>query len=276
MVAGWGCAAATAEGAEPALTMLGEATEAGHPYDVILLDLCMPDIDGFGLARLILDDARLAAIPMIMLTSSAQRGEPERAHNAGIMAYLTKPVRASQLRSALNVVFGPAALPDRLDDPGSDRATGPRRTSRRPAASRPHDEKVLLVEDNLVNQKVFVAMLTNIGYQVEVAGDGLGALDSLARHRYSAVLMDCQMPGMDGFEATEELRRREGTERHTPVIALTASAMATDRTRCIEAGMDDYLTKPLNAQALTAALDHWLPRDDPTGRWTRPAHQAAN
>jgi len=123
----------------------------------------------------------------------------------------------------------------------------------------PAEVLVLLVEDNPVNQKVLTAVLTRIGCAVHVVANGKQALESLARHSYDAVLMDCQMPVMDGYEATAELRRREGTGRRTPVIALTASAMAEDRERCMTAGMDDYLTKPVSMQNLAATLTHSLP-----------------
>lgn len=126
-----------------------------------------------------------------------------------------------------------------------------------------HAGRPLLAEDNPVNQRLFRTILTRPGYTVDIAADGRLALQLAAENRYSAILMDCQMPNMDGYQATEALRIREGPERHTPVIALTASAMATDRERCLEAGMDDYLTKPLHAADLAAALTRW--RREPSG-----------
>jgi two-component system, sensor histidine kinase and response regulator len=120
---------------------------------------------------------------------------------------------------------------------------------------------VLLVEDNVVNQKVFSAMLTSIGYRVDVAENGFDALDALDRRHYGAVFMDCQMPVMDGYQTTEKIRVREGIARHTNVIAVTASAMAADRDRCLDAGMDDYMAKPLKAIDLAAKLNYWLHPD---------------
>jgi CheY-like chemotaxis protein len=120
---------------------------------------------------------------------------------------------------------------------------------------------LLLVEDNVVNQKVVLARLSRLGYTADVAVNGADALEHLERNRYAAVLMDCQMPVMDGYEATSNLRRLEGTDRHTPVIALTALAMTTDRARCIAAGMDDYLAKPVQVEDLVTALERWAPFD---------------
>jgi CheY-like chemotaxis protein len=130
------------------------------------------------------------------------------------------------------------------------------------ASSRPgpfdDEATVLLVEDNVVNQKVFRAMLASIGYRVDVAENGFDALAAMERQHYGAVFMDCQMPVMDGYQTTEKIREREGTDRHTKVIAVTASAMAADRDRCLDAGMDDYMTKPLKAVDLAAKLTFWL------------------
>jgi CheY-like chemotaxis protein len=264
MVRGWGCLATSASGVEEAMTLLRQMAEVSDRFDVVLLDLNMPDLDGYDLARMVRADPRLADIPMIMLTSSAQRGEAERTEQAGIVAYLTKPVRSALLRNAMNVALAPGGStePDTAADvpsaaPG---ATGVEVVDREVVSSEPpvFSTTVLLVEDNVVNQKVFSAMLVSIGYRVDVAENGFDALEALERQNYGAVFMDCQMPVMDGFQTTEKLREREGTSRHTSVIAVTASAMAADRVRCIEAGMDDYLTKPINTKDLAAKLDYWV------------------
>jgi PAS domain S-box-containing protein len=249
VLAGWGCAITEAEGAEVALAVLAKPDV--H-VDVILLDLNMPAIDGYGLAHMVRADSRLAQIPIVMLTSSAQRGEAERIQKAGIEAYLTKPVRSTHLRNALTTALGhaPAARP-----------THSVRNSNDGVVQLPIDAgagTVLLVEDNVVNQKVFTAMLASTGYRVDVAVNGFDALEALDNNRYAAVFMDCQMPVMDGYQTTAKLRQREGIERHTTVIAVTASAMATDRTRCLDAGMDDYLSKPLRAEDIAAKLALWV------------------
>jgi CheY-like chemotaxis protein len=224
------------------------------PFDVILLDLNMPDIDGYGLARMVREDSRLADTPMILLTSSAQRGEAEQTERAGIAAYLTKPVRSSRLRNALSVTLGPALGGTVVADP---KPTPIPRTS----LSKAPLDTVLLVEDNLVNQKVFCAMAGAVGYAVEVAVNGFEALEALDRKHYSAVFMDCQMPVMDGYQTTEKIRTIEGIDRHTYIIAVTASAMAADRARCLDAGMDDYLVKPFTAKDLATKLSYWLASD---------------
>ncbi len=258
LVTGWGCTASTVPGATEALEALRSAAGRDQAYDVVLLDLHMPDVDGYQLAGQIRADPHAGRVPLVMLASSAQPGEAQRAERTGISAYLSKPVRSAQLRQALSTVLGteqPAraagsmALQALIPNQGAA-AAGPGS----PAAS----GVLLLVEDNVVNQKVLSAVLTRIGYRVQVAVNGQQALLALEADRFAAVLMDCQMPVMDGYQATAELRRREGTNRHTPVIALTASAMAEDRQRCLVAGMDDYLSKPVNVQSLAATLAHWL------------------
>jgi PAS domain S-box-containing protein len=259
MIRGWGCTATNAGGAEEAMVLLRQMVAESDRFDVILIDLNMPDVDGYDLAEMVRADPGLAQTPMIMLTSSAQRGEAERTGQAGIVAYLTKPVRSVQLRSAMNIALAPRprtttpATPEIAVEPVVAVAA-----SKSPDGS----AAVLLVEDNVVNQKVFSAMMSSIGYGVDVAENGFDALEALERRHYGAVFMDCQMPVMDGFVTTEKLRHREGTERHTHVIALTASAMAADQTRCTAAGMDDFMAKPINAVDLAAKLALWLPIED--------------
>jgi PAS domain S-box-containing protein len=259
MVTGWGCRAVTATGAEQAMVLLRTAGDDAGPFDVIVLDLNMPEVDGDGLARLARAEPLAAHVPMIMLTSSSERGGAQRAQHAGVVAYLTKPVRWAALRQALDVALGPApagstVVPDR--GAALPVATGVGPATDGPATDGP--ATVLLVEDNVVNQKVFTAMLGSIGYGVDVAVNGFDALEALDARHYAAVFMDCQMPVMDGYETTGRIRAREGTDRHTRIIAVTASAMVADRTRCLEAGMDDYLTKPIKVEDLTATLDYWV------------------
>ena len=256
LVTMWGCTSAVANGAEQALALLRRTHAGLSGFDVVLLDLNMPGIDGYQLARTVRADSSLATIPLIMLTSSAQRGEAESSQQAGVSAYLTKPVRSDQLRKALRSTLGerdagPSGRSARVvaADPGS---------ATEPTASYGDSPAVLVVEDNLVNQKVFLAMLRNIGYPADLAANGFEALAALELREYAAVFMDCQMPEMDGYETTRRLRLREGGERHTHVIAVTAGAMAEDRARCLEAGMDDYLSKPIKAKELAAKLGQLL------------------
>ena len=277
LLSGWGCTAAVADGAHQAIALMGEAVDEGCPFAVVLLDLNMPDVDGYGLAAMVRAEPRLAATPMIMLTSSAMSGEAARTSEAGIAAYLTKPVRAGQLRGALEVVVGTAARtgggaspnqPAALDEPSVATGAPPGEltdVAREPAPSAGPEPLaadsplVLVVEDDAVNRKVLTAMLASVGYRADVAVNGIAALEALGTTRYAAVLMDCQMPVMDGYETTRELRRSEGARRRTPIIAVTATAMVADRVRCLAAGMDDYITKPLTSDALLTALERWIP-----------------
>jgi len=289
MVLSWGCSAVVADGAEPALALLREATDAADPFDVVLLDLNMPDIDGYGLAQMVLADPSLARTPMVMLTSSAQRGEAELSKQAGIVAYLNKPARSSKLRGALDIALGaatavtPGAAPVRRSDPehsvpsltgapdlkapvnGGMQAPvngdAPVNGGAEAPVSAPAltAGRVLVVEDNAVNRQVLAAMLASLGYRADVAANGSDALEAIARIDYAAVLMDCQMPVLDGYEATAQLRQREGPGRRTSVIAVTANAMPSERDRCLTAGMDDYLAKPHSVEDLAAVLARWVP-----------------
>jgi PAS domain S-box-containing protein len=261
LVMAWDCTATNAYGAGEALVLLHQMVDESDAFDVILMDLNMPDIDGHGLARLVRADERLARTPMIMLTSSSGRGETESSQDSGMVAYLTKPVRSGQLRSALSLALRPrTTVPTGAvvsDEAAPHNGVPDALVPESPLPSSP-SETVLLVEDNVVNQKVFSAMLGSIGYRVEIAVNGFDALEALDRSRFAAVFMDCQMPVMDGYQTTEKIREREGSGRHTNVIAVTASAMASDRTRCLDAGMDDYMTKPIKAAALASMLAYWV------------------
>jgi PAS domain S-box-containing protein len=266
MVIGWGCTAALADGAERALALLREAVAHAHPFDVVLLDLNMPDVDGYGLARLVCADPSLAHTPMVMLTSSAQRGDAQPTQDTGIVASVTKPVRSARLRDALNIALNPSTAERASAEP---LIPDPARRSPGPTADR-----VLVVEDHPVNRTVLTGMLASLGYQTDVARNGLDALKAVTRNHYAAILMDCQMPVMDGYEATEKLRAIEGAERRTCVIAVTATAMAGDRDRCLAAGMDDYLVKPISLPSLAAVMARWAPATTVPQR-LKPAPPAA-
>jgi CheY-like chemotaxis protein/HPt (histidine-containing phosphotransfer) domain-containing protein len=230
--------------------MMRAAAGAGRPFQVVILDMMMPDMDGLELARRIKAETTLAAARLILLTSIGLRGDAALARRAQIDAYLSKPVRQSELYNCLATVLGRAPH-------DTDLVTRHTLSESRPRLS----GRILLAEDNPINQEVVLSMLDGIGCAVDVAADGEEALAMLAQQSYDLVLMDCQMPRRDGYEATREVRRREaaaGAGRRTPVIALTANAMEGDRERCLEAGMDDYLPKPLRPGALYAALARWM------------------
>jgi len=232
-----------------ALEALRAAVDQGSPYDLAILDMHMPVVDGLELARRITADAHLRRVHLVLLTSGSVP-EPDSMREAGIAAVLTKPVHRSQLYDCLAGILGRSAQPGRRAPTHgvADAAT--------PEQQRGH---VLLVEDNEINQTVALGFLTRLGYTADIASTGEQALSMIAGIQYDAVLMDCQMPVMDGYVATAELRRREGARKHTPVIAMTASAQINDRSRCIAAGMDDYVPKPLDADTLSAALVRWIP-----------------
>jgi PAS domain S-box-containing protein len=214
------------------------------PYEVAILDMAMPTMDGVELARRISDDPAIPGLHLI-LASSGLDVDPTAARAAGVGAWLTKPVRRSQLFDSLAQVLAPSE-PERAA------------ADEEPGTSRGH---LLVAEDNEINRLVAIGILGGIGYTADVAENGAEALDMLARRGYDGVLMDCQMPVMDGYTATAELRTREGDARHTPVIALTASARWEDRDRCLAAGMDDFVSKPVSHRALAQALDRWIPAE---------------
>jgi len=246
-LAAWSMVSASAASGTEALQLLREAAARGVSYDIALLDMMMPGMDGTVLAATIRQDAALAGTHLIMLTSAGTCNNDHGTHALGIERCLSKPVRQSELYDALAMLVGAAAP-----------------VVRAPVARteyEPLHAHVLLAEDNLVNQEVAIAVLANLGCRVHASGDGYAVLEALAGGSYDVVLMDCQMPNMDGFAATAAIRRREQEQpglRRTPVIALTANAMDGDRERCLASGMDDYLTKPLRIGELHAVLKRWL------------------
>jgi CheY-like chemotaxis protein/HPt (histidine-containing phosphotransfer) domain-containing protein len=209
--------------------------------------------------------------PLVLVTTFGQRGHGLAAQAAGAAAYLTKPIRHDQLRAALATVLG--------------RAAAPTVTTSAPLITRhtmlEHDRgsvgRILVVDDNAINLKVATHMLTRLGYHADVAGNGYEAIAALERVPYALILMDCHMPEMDGFAATSAIRAREGSDRHTPIIALTASALLSEREHCLRVGMDDFLSKPMTAEALAAMLTRWLPASEtavPTPSPIAPADTA--
>ena len=274
-VVSWGMKNGMAEDGQSALAMLHAAAGREEPYDLAIIDLDMPGMDGMELARRIKADPAIASTKLTLLTSFGLRGEAEQAQRIGFSAYLTKPVRSSKLFDALATVMG--TLPAEKEGVVRKRAlheapiatyhsleggTQDRRSQE--WLARAH---VLVAEDNSVNQKVAVKILEGLRYRADVAADGLEALEALSRIRYAAVLMDVQMPEMDGYEATAEIRRRdEGKGYRTPIIAMTANAMQGDREQALEAGMDDYVPKPVKPGELEAVLERWIPQEDSSSK----------
>lgn len=252
----WGMLVEEADSAIAALEALKQAVSAGQPYDIAILDLQMPEIDGAMLARQIKADPALSQIPLIVMTSLNQR-DMKQLLEAGFAAYLVKPVRQARLFDCLfNVMNQPSsAVKNQAAKPSqTESLTSLQHDLLLPASGR---LKILLAEDSAVNQKVALHQLKKLGYAADVAANGQEVLALTATIHYDIVLMDCQMPMMDGYEATRAIRAAERLERHTVIIAMTANAMKEDRDRCFEAGMDDYLSKPVRKEDLDAKLAHW-------------------
>ncbi len=264
----WGMIHHEADSGFQALELLRSAAAAGTPYDLAILDLMMPDMDGFAVAQSIKSDPSIAATLLVMLTSFSERGHGATTREAGVAAYLTKPVRQSQLFDCLaNVISAATGTPARHDtslQPVPTLIT--KHIFKEPKMSSP--KLILLAEDNLVNQKVAIRQLQKLGYRADAVANGREAIEALSRIPYDLVLMDCQMPEMDGYEATAEIRRREeGSSRRTLIIAITAHALTGDREKCLAAGMDDYLSKPVKIEELSRVLELFLktPSNDPGG-----------
>jgi CheY-like chemotaxis protein/HPt (histidine-containing phosphotransfer) domain-containing protein len=247
-LSGWKMQPDSVEGGSQALGRLHAMAAAGEPYQIAVLDMCMPKMDGVELARHIRRDETLRDLRIIMLTSTMQVNRTELL-DAGVQEWLTKPVRNSEFFDRLMRLMASSS--------------GAMRVPERPAAAKKeapdaYRGRILVVEDNEVNQLVARSMVARLGFDVDLVTDGSQAVLAAAPGAYAAVLMDCHMPVMDGFEATRAIRTRQGNGS-LPVIAMTAGALDEDRERCFAAGMDDYLTKPLDLARLQEVLDRWIP-----------------
>jgi signal transduction histidine kinase/CheY-like chemotaxis protein len=251
---------------EHALGMLRAAWGEGDPFHIAILDQEMPVMDGVTLARAIKADPELKDTLLVMLSSSGQRDDAQRMEEVGLAAYLTKPVRFLQIFETLKKVWAQAR------SSGEQASLVTRDTLAKPVPASPRSVRanarigcrVLVVEDNRVNQKVAVHMLEGFGCQVALAANGEEGVRMAETGEYDIVLMDCRMPVMDGFEATAELRRREKPNLHRIIIAMTANALQEDRDRCLNAGMDDYISKPINRAEVVRVLERFAPFWDRT------------
>ena len=246
-----GLRAEAADGPGEGLEVLKAAREAGVPFDAVLVDRDMPVVDGLEFAAAVRREPGLAATPLVLLAPLGQTGVAAAARRAGFVAHAAKPARLVQVLRCLSNLGAPPEVAEEARPPA-------RRRGRRKGAPRAERARLLVAEDNEVSLIVAQRMLEGLGFAVDVARTGQEALEACARESYAAVLMDCQMPGMDGFEATARLRESEGAARHTPVIAMTASALKVDRDRCLAAGMDDYVTKPIAPAGLEGVLTRWM------------------
>ena len=245
-VASWGMENETAASASEAYAKLLKGVQRGKPFDIAVLDMQMPEMDGLALAGEIRGTDCLAGLKLIMLTSLSEASLRRSYESAGIAACLTKPVKQSQLLDCFMNVLSAGVVELVPSPPVSE--PSPRGTKR-----------ILLAEDNAVNQRVTLAQLQRLGYKASAVSNGAEALEVLTHKSFDLVLMDCQMPRMDGYEATAAIRRAEGDKRHTTVIALTANAMRGEREKCLAAGMDDYISKPVRLENLGDVLAKWAP-----------------
>ncbi len=240
-----------------ALVALERAWNAGEPYALVLLDAMMPAMDGFMVAEQIRQHPVLVGHTLMMLSSADHHGDAIRCRELGVAAYLSKPIRQSALWDAMVSVMGTSRKPESALPLRTDHTLEPC----------PQRMKILLAEDNLVNQKLAVRLLEKRGHAVTVAANGREAVDALEQRQFDVVLMDIQMPELDGFEATALIRQKESAlGGHVPIIAMTAHALKGDRERCLAAGMDAYVSKPLQAESLLEAVEAYAAkptRDSP-------------
>ncbi|MDQ0618384.1 PAS domain-containing hybrid sensor histidine kinase/response regulator [Arthrobacter globiformis] len=240
----------TAADARAALSRAKEAAGTADPYEIAVLDLCMPDMDGLEIARAMTADPALASIRIILLTST-RRIDKDQFTAAGVREWLMKPVRSSEFYNRLIRLI---ASPNPVAKAHTPAVAGPPQEQGVAARGR-----ILVVEDNEVNQLVAQGMVSRLGFAVDLASNGAEAVAATAATEYAAVLMDCHMPVMDGYEATRLIRRRDTGAARIPIVAMTAGALDGDRERCLAAGMDDYLAKPVDLGQLAALLERWAP-----------------
>ncbi len=257
----WGMSPTQAESGAQALETLREAAARNEAFDIAILDLMMPEMDGFELARRIKADKSISKTHLILLPSYGKRGHGQQARDLEIAAYLQKPVRQSQLYNCLSAVISEAGGAEEVNQtPRLITQHSLVRGSRQKIVPAKASEtiRILVAEDNPVNQKVALKQLQSLGFAADVVADGRAAIEAVKNNCYDVVFMDCQMPVADGFEATAEIRRHEGDARHTTIIAMTAHALEGEREKCIAAGMDDYLSKPVKVEMLGSTLKKWL------------------
>ena len=286
LVTGWGMVDDQAQDAASAIALIEQQAGKGLSYDVAIVDMLMPGKDGLQLAKELKIHPVGSRVRLVILTSLIQRGHAELARQAGFLAYLTKPIRHDQLSNCLRTVLG---MPGLVSEKTLTTVTAPAPPliTQHTLAEIESAPRIQVAEDNLINQKLTVRILEKLGYQSDVVGNGQEALAALAQNSYALVLMDCQMPLLDGLEATRLIRENERrqwsmvngqssgkdaaesslplandqlpmTFSHIPIVALTANAMSGDRERCLAAGMNDYLTKPVRKKDLKGILDRWI------------------
>jgi two-component system, sensor histidine kinase and response regulator len=243
----WGVHSDGAADGDEALVRLGSAASRGEPYDAVLVDYGLREGDGISVARSIRDQTALKDVPLLMVTAHDDSARARIARAAGFVAYLVKPIPQSTLYDALSNAVHVRS----------------RETEALPAANvtATRAERVLIVEDNQVNQRLALRQLLRLGFTADTVENGREAVEAEARENYDLIFMDVQMPVMDGYEASAEIRRHEiRSRRHVPIVAMTANALNEDRDSCLAAGMDDYVSKPVSLANLRVVIDRWLPQ----------------
>jgi two-component system, sensor histidine kinase and response regulator len=267
MLTNWGIETSCVEGVDQAIESLRRAREVGKGYDLVLSDVHMPDKDGFALASEIRNDEKLAGAVIMMLTSGDRSEDVQQCREFGVSAYIRKPIKQSELFDSLVAALA-------IDGTGDSAAADAEDSQRNEVVIPPL--RCLLAEDSVVNQKLALALLKKWGHSGTVANNGMEAVELVARKSFDVVLMDVQMPEMDGLEATRQIRQSEvGTDRHLPIIAMTAHAMKGDRELCIESGMDDYVSKPVRPWQLINALSRFFAEDARTVGVSREENSTA-
>lgn len=251
----WGCRIECVPNGFQALDLLHSAAIENDPFEIAILDMQMPEMDGETLGKQITKDPHIKDTILVMMTSMGERGDAKRMEKIGFSAYLTKPVKMAKLHDCLAMITG-----------ANQKATKRRQnnivTKYSLAELKKQNIRILLAEDNLVNQKVAIKFFGKLGYNVDVVSNGKEAIAALSIEKFDIVFMDCQMPEMNGYDASGEIRNTDSPvlDHHIPIIAMTANAMKGDREKCIKAGMDDYLAKPIKPQELSDMLEKWIGR----------------
>ena len=242
----WGVHSDVAAGGDEALARLQVANSRGEPYDAVLVDYNLGDVDGISVARAVREQTPFKGLPLLMVTGHDDSARARIARAAGFSAYLVKPIAQSTLYDALST-----AVHARSRD-AEPVAAG--------SAAVARNERVLIVEDNQVNQRLALRQLQRLGFTAVAVANGREAVEAESRDSYDLIFMDVQMPVMDGYEASAEIRRHEiRSRRHVPIVAMTANALNEDRDSCLAAGMDDYVSKPVSLANLRIVIDRWLP-----------------
>ena len=260
----WKMRPTPAASATEALSYMARAAEIGEPFSLVLTDGHMPEMDGFTLAERIKTSPHLAKAVILMLTSGDRLGDVRRCRELGISAYLMKPVRRDELRASIVTALTAQTAEQDTDGPEHEIANGSGLSS----AQESRTLRILLTEDNLVNQRVAVLILEKAGYSIVTANNGREALNALEEREFDLVLMDVQMPEMDGLQATAAIRLKEKvTGDHIPIVAMTAHALKGDEARCFAAGMVGYISKPIRAHDLVGMVEKYAHENTTRGKF---------